>query len=145
MDDKDKRSSIKNFTDCLIELLIINGFAIQKYEAYTSNSIYIKVDYGVCGTVRISDHNSHKENLRYLYNVNVCSTEKQKQTKVDGIIRRKYYNGSMLRKLMSDIKKNRDSKIKRFSVNGYDKMIEKNISINRKSKGYWQKAELIWR
>jgi len=145
MDKEEKRSSIKYFTDCLIELLIINGFAIQKYEAYTSNSVYIKVDYGVCGTVRISDHDSHKDNLRYLYNVNVCSTKKQKQTKVVGIVRRKYYSGSMLRKLMSDIKKNRDKKIKRFSINGYDKMIGKSISANKNNRGYWQKAELIWK
>ena len=46
---------------------------------------------------------------------------------------------------MSDIRKNRDKKIKKFSVNGYDKMIEKSIRINKNNKGYWQKAELIWK
>ena len=51
----------------------------------------------------------------------------------------------MLRKLMSDIKKNRDKKIKRFSINGYDKMIGKSISANKNNRGYWQKAELIWK
>ena len=37
-------------------LLKKNGFTIHRYNSYSSNSIYLKVDFGLAGSIRISDH-----------------------------------------------------------------------------------------
>ena len=48
--------------------LIAEGFIVQRYGAYTTSSIYLKLDYGVCNSIRISDHPG-KRYLKYRYNI----------------------------------------------------------------------------
>ena len=45
----------------LIKNLKEKGFQINKYYAKTTKSIYLKLDYGVCCGIRISDHNGKKK------------------------------------------------------------------------------------
>ena len=37
--------------------LIGEGFTVHRYDA-TTGSIYLKLDYGACGTIRVADHKS---------------------------------------------------------------------------------------
>lgn len=46
--------------------LLQQDFIIHKYEAYSTCSIYLKLDYGVLNSIRISDHNGY-EHLNYKY------------------------------------------------------------------------------
>lgn len=41
---------------------------IHRYDAYSTNSIYLKFDYGVANSLRISDHPG-KRHLRYRFNL----------------------------------------------------------------------------
>lgn len=52
----------------IIKALKREGVIIQRYDAYSSNSIYLKLDYGACYTIRISDHLG-KKHLKYRYNL----------------------------------------------------------------------------
>jgi hypothetical protein len=52
----------------IIQVLKREGVIIQRYDAYSSNSIYLKLDYGACHTIRISDHLG-KKHLKYRYNL----------------------------------------------------------------------------
>lgn len=52
----------------IIQVLKREGVVIQRYDAYSSNSIYLKLDYGMCHTIRISDHMG-KKYLKYRYNI----------------------------------------------------------------------------
>ena len=65
-----------------IEKKIINylsnlGISIHIYHAFSTNSIYIKLDYGVLGSIRISDHDG-KERYKYKYNVRTDIKEEVK-------------------------------------------------------------------
>lgn len=48
--------------------LLDKGFIIHRYNAYSTKSIYLKLDYGVGNSIRISDHIG-KGHLQYRYNV----------------------------------------------------------------------------
>ena len=50
------RNELDNLADYIAKRLISEGFTVQRYNAYTTNSIYLKLDYGVCNSIRISDH-----------------------------------------------------------------------------------------
>jgi len=45
----------------IIKSLTNKGFKISKYYSKTTKSVYIKLDFGVCGGIRISDHRGKKK------------------------------------------------------------------------------------
>ena len=53
----------------VIEELLKHGFVIHRYDAHSTCCIYLKLDYGACNSIRISDHNGY-EHLSYKYNIN---------------------------------------------------------------------------
>lgn len=61
--------SLKDVAEYIVIRLKEEGFSVLYYESFSSNSIYIKMDYGVCNSIRISDHHSRKKHLHYRYNV----------------------------------------------------------------------------
>ena len=62
-----KKQEIK-ISNKVIHILINKGFKINRYYARTTRSIYLKLDYGVCGAIRISDHIGKK---KYKYKLNL--------------------------------------------------------------------------
>ena len=52
--------TIKSIADNLVHTLSQAGFTIQRYDASTTDSIYLKLDYGVGNSIRISNHNGKK-------------------------------------------------------------------------------------
>ena len=63
-----KKETIKKIADDISRSLLEEGFDILRYDSYSSNSVYLKIDFGVCHTIRISDHPG-KKHLHYRYNV----------------------------------------------------------------------------
>lgn len=59
----------------LIEKLLQNDFKVMIYDSRTTNSIYIKVDFGILDTIRISDHDVPKHKRACEYNIvpDICS------------------------------------------------------------------------
>lgn len=49
-------SIITQVADTLCRRLLSAGFIVHRYDAYSTNSIYLKLDCGVCNSIRISDH-----------------------------------------------------------------------------------------
>lgn len=64
----DNADQIRNITRRLTRRLKKHGFIVHRYNSYTSNSTYLKLDYGVARSIRISDHPG-KQHLRYRFNV----------------------------------------------------------------------------
>ena len=60
--------AVKNKADAIVSILKDKGFVIQRYDAYSTDSVYLKLDYGVCNSIRISDHEG-KKHLCYRYNM----------------------------------------------------------------------------
>lgn len=109
---------------------------VQYYESYTTNSIYIKMDYGVLNSIRISDHHG-KKHLAYRYEI---GPHIRKTHIKHGRWTRKYYTTQHLHTLFRDIQTDAGIKHLRYSTR-YSNYMEANRRTHKK--GFWKKAILI--
>ena len=47
------KNELENLADSIANRLAREGFIVQRYDAKTTDSIYLKLDYGVCNSIRI--------------------------------------------------------------------------------------------
>ena len=112
----------KQIAKVLIEELLKLGFVVHRYNAVTTNSIYLKLDFGVCCGIRIADHNGKK---KYHYRFNVV-----KDYNGDKIIYFKnlisfFYTFEELPQLLEEVQKERQLKQQRYGINNYKAYMEK--------------------
>lgn len=107
----------------LIKKLKENGFQINRYYAYGTKSIYLKIDYGVCCGIRISDHRGKKK-YRYKFNI-INRYNGPKQINDRGYIRL-FYNYNETDEVVKDIQRERESKIKNYGLCNYQKYMKQN-------------------
>ena len=112
----------KQIAKVLIEELLRLGFVVHRYNAVTTNSIYLKLDFGVCCGIRIADHNGKK---KYHYRFNVI-----KDYSGDKIIYFKnlisfFYTFEELPQLLEEVQKERQLKQQRYGINNYKSYMEK--------------------
>lgn len=112
----------KQIAKILVSKLQDMGFVVHRYDAITTNSIYLKLDYGVCCGIRIADHNGKK---KYHYRFNVV-----KGYSGDKIIYFKnlisyFYTFEELPQLLNMVKNERESKIKKYGFENYKMYMEK--------------------
>lgn len=132
---------IKEIADKLVTRLKAQGFIVQGYEAMSTNSIYLKLDYGVANSIRISDHKG-KKHLDYRYNV--LTTQKKKMEQMSGKgFRRYYYPPSMLTAMLRDICKHKQEKLEKYGKDSYDYFMKKNIETGENKAGFWAQAKLL--
>ena len=68
-----KSDKITRYADEVISILKEKGFAIQRHDLYEDDlsrdkSVYLRLDYGVAGTIRISSKKG-KEYVNHQYNI----------------------------------------------------------------------------
>lgn len=130
--------TIKDIADTLVAALLDEGFIIQRYDSYSSNSIYLKLDYGTCNSIRISDHQG-KKHLKYRYNIGtfIDQYREEKDTYI-----RYYYRADKIKNLIKRIKKDKDIKMTRYKER-YTLFMYKNKRDKNQSKGFWKQAYLV--
>lgn len=79
-------SQLKELAKYVSERLLDKGFIVQRYDAYSTDSIYLKLDYGAANSIRISNHPG-KKHLRYRYNITL---DGQTEDVMDTYIRHYY-------------------------------------------------------
>lgn len=65
---EEDRRRILDAADFVTEYMKKAGVIVQRYDAMSTLSIYLKFDFGLANSMRISDHRG-KDNLTYKYNV----------------------------------------------------------------------------
>ena len=101
----------------LITKLDAKGFVIHRYDACTTNSIYLRLDYDVCRGVRISDHlSSQKCKMRY----NIV-TNQPTGCRLDEFIKRYYFDITQLDELVELIMKDKFDCIQTWGTLKYQK------------------------
>lgn len=118
-----KRKKEIEISNRVINILKNKGFRINKYYAKTTRSIYIKLDYGVCGGIRISDHKGKK---KYRYKFNLIKGYKGPKQILDRGYNRLYYNYENTDELITDIQKEKIDKIQKYGIINYKKFMIKN-------------------
>lgn len=57
---------------------LVGKVLIHRYDAYSTNSVYLKFDYGVANSLRIADH-AGKEYLSYRFNIILTLAEPEER------------------------------------------------------------------
>lgn len=111
----------KQMAKILIKELSELGFTIHKYNAVTTSSIYLKLDYGICCGIRISNH-SGKKKYHYRFNI-VKGYNGDKVTYSKNLISY-FYTFEQISQLIRDVQHERNKKIQRYGLNNYKKYME---------------------
>lgn len=105
----------------LIKDLKEKGFQINKYYAKTTKSIYLKLDYGVCCGIRISDHNGKQ---KYRYKFNLIKQYKGPKEKIDRGYVRLFYDYNNTEELIEDVQNEKKAKIKKYGLHNYQEYMK---------------------
>lgn len=111
---------------------------IHRYDAFSTNSICLKFDFGVANSLRISDHEG-KKYLRYRYNV--LTTQDVKKTKIDHGFERIFYSPRMVKALCRDILEAKQRK-QRLYID-YDGLVQKKALEVCHETGFWSGAREV--
>lgn len=133
------RSETHDLADTLVVKLKANGFVVQRYDAHSTESIYLKLDYGLAYTLRISGHNG-KKHLKYTYNL--IKGYKGKRFIKEANVWRQYYSFAEVNALMESIIRNRKWVQEKYHPD-YAASMEKARRENQEKIGFWSRAELV--
>lgn len=140
---KKNTKKINEVADYVIQALLNQGVIIQRYDAYSTNSVYLKFDCGMANSLRIGDHKG-KKHLNYMFKVDVnysgpCKVEREKFTQ--------YTYGSnkkQLDKLIKHILDHRERKVfANFGNEFYKESMKKLYKENKTQVGFWSQATFI--
>ena len=126
----------KQMAKILIKELSELGFTVHRYNAVTTSSIYLKLDYGVCCGIRISNH-SGKKKYHYRFNI-VKGYNGDKVTYSKNLISY-FYTFEQISQLIRDVQHERNKKIQRYGLNNYKKYME----IEKKSNPLFQRFKQV--
>jgi hypothetical protein len=135
-----KRVNHKKLASKIIRTLKREGAVIHRYDAHSSNSIYIKIDAGICGSIRISDHKG-KKHLAYRYNLltNIKEFDVIKEPYV-----RYFYPADDIDIMIGNIIAYRQEKIaEHHGELFYPHAIHSEMRKRRKQPGFWQRAVIV--
>lgn len=132
-------TKIEQIAEKIIFELKKENFIIHRYDSFSSKSIYLKLDYGVSNSIRISDHPG-KSHLSYRFNI---QSDIEKIKTVKGKYEKIYYPIEKVNKLLEDIKKHKKEKIDKYGEKNYFSYMKKNKDKKHMEKGFWQQAKLV--
>lgn len=132
--------TIKQLAKQVVKAAKEHGFVVQRYDAYSTQSVYLKLDYGVSKSIRISNH-AGKKHLAYRYNL-LTDIEESYYTQ-HGTHQRNFYCHEDVQILINDIVRHREAQIKQYGRESYDRLMEKNKRDNENARGFWQQAKIV--
>ena len=133
------KNELENLADSIADRLAGEGFIVQRYDAKTTDSIYLKLDYGVCNSIRISSH-AGKKHLKYRYNIgpyiNGFHVVKDKYDRF-------YYRTDEMEDMIAQIIEDREFKLARYGCESYAGYMLKNKNDRAGSSEFWREAVLL--
>ena len=106
----------------LVPRLLDMGLIVHRYNAHSTNSIYLKLDYGLACGIRIADHPGKK---KYSYRFNVIKDYVgDKVILKDGLICR-FYGFNELESVLDAVQKEKQEKINKYGLENYQTYMEK--------------------
>ena len=133
--------NINQIADYIQTKLLEQGFIIHRYDAYSTNSIYLKLDYGAMNSIRISDHRG-KQHLSYKYNID-CTKIIYNRWKKDEKGFWKYYCGKSIIEIDKLIDMILSDKLHKRTFNNYKQLIQKYKKESINAKGFRQQAREV--
>lgn len=116
----------------IIKKLKKEGITIHYYHSMTSNSIYLKLDYGACNSIRISDHDKNKNEYHYKYELRTDKELSWKRFEDNQYMIR--YPEKQIDNLIDEILKDKENKIKIKGLQKYKKEMDKRAEYMKSDK-----------
>ena len=134
------KQSLNDIADAVIEKLR-GKVIIHRYDSFSTNSIYLKFDYGVARSLRISDHDG-KRHLKYHFNILESMGKKSsKITRTRQGFEMVFYSPAMINACCRDILASKADRVERYR--DYDAIVERAKAEATPDKGFWHAARLI--
>ena len=137
------KQSLNDIADAVIEKLR-SKVIIHRYDSYSTNSIYLKFDYGVANSLRISDHDG-KKHLKYRFNILESMGKKNsKETHTRQGFTMVFYSPAMINACCRDILAAKKDRVERYR--DYYALVEQEkekVTSPQPQKGFWHGARLI--
>lgn len=130
---------LKKIANELAMQLVNKGYIVHRYNSYSTESVYLKVDYGLGKSIRISNHEG-KGHLRYTYNIR--GDISKSYSECDNGVTRNYIPFSEWESVLGRV----DSHVKNlkevYSEGWYNRELKKYERMGKSSlgKGFWQGA-----
>lgn len=122
--------------DQIIRTLKQNGITVQRYNA-DSRSVYLKLDYGVLNSIRISDHEGRaKLNYRYNLRSDIQVSRYDKATK------RFFFPATDVSGLLRQILSDHNDRRTRYG-DEYESYMQSNLADNGHKRGFWSTAQVV--
>lgn len=143
---KAQKPLLDDIANKIIDYTKKNGIvSILRYDSKISESIYLKFDYGMSGSLRISAHDSKKD-LSYTFNIIKGLTKpwKESVSADNGIdFERYYYPYEMAGSAARDILRYKDFRIQKYTYEKYMHYLEEHKKSVGVKKGFWSKAKEV--
>lgn len=127
--------TIPQIADFVIKKLKKEGFIIQRYDSFSTNSIYLKLDYGVANSIRISDHKG-KKHLQYRYNLLSKHNSVNRYKTTQGWDRF-YYPFDSVEVMLQDIINSRNQRVRLYGIDRYECFMKTNQLDGKQKAGFW--------
>ncbi|QMV44449.1 hypothetical protein [Cohnella cholangitidis] len=134
-------TDLKRTAEDLVTQLKVLGFVVQRYDAYSTASVYLKLDYGICNSIRISDHRG-KKHLNYRYNLIRGCKEAYSETTPKGWARH-YFPIEQVLELVMCILADRSNKLGKHGKEGYARLMDANKYKHGNDPGFWRNALIV--
>lgn len=108
--------------DILVRKLISLGFIVHRYNAYSTSSIYLKLDYGLSCGIRIADHPGKK---KYSYRFNLIKDYSGDKVVVKDDLICLFYDFTELENVINAVQKEKQEKISKYGLQNYQKYMER--------------------
>lgn len=134
------KKRLNEIADAVIEKLC-GKVIIHRYDAYSTNSIYLKFDYGVANSLRISDHDG-KQHLKYRYNIleSMSHRSSKKECCRSGLLMI-FYSPAMINACCRDILAAKEEKEQKYR--DYAAVVDAARKKAVGQKGFWSGARLV--
>ena len=133
---------IRTIAKTLIKRLKQEGFIIRRYDAYSTHSVYLKLDYGLAHSIRISDHQG-KKHLSYRYNV-ILNQKKCETVMDDNGLTRTFYPPEMLEDLIAAIITLKRDTLQQYGDRSYKRLMQSNQEKHKHDTvGFWAQCRKV--
>ncbi len=112
----------KKIAKYLQQELLNMGFIVHRYNAYSTSSIYLKLDYGLACGIRIADHLGKK---KYHYRFNVIENFKGEKVIVKNGLVCYFFSFDELEDVLVAVQKEKQEKVRKYGIDNYNLYMEK--------------------
>lgn len=135
----ERRWELEKLVRRVSKALLTKGFRVHRYDSYSTLSHYLKVDGGVCHSIRIADHPG-KKHLKYRYNIGPFISECKT---VRDVHERLFFTVDDVDALVEEVVRDREFQREKLG-RSYGYAVDREIRMGERTRnGFWVNAREV--